>query len=567
MSNSNITSNIVNKETLRAVQVNTMGYLKNALLCSFGPFGSNTVISKDGGLPRYTKDGHTILSSIQFGGAIERSVLEDVEAQTRRQAIKVGDSTTSITILSAIIFRNLVEYEKRNPNITPVSIVRSFKEAVEKIKDKIASRATEATIDDLYNICLISTNGDKNLADQLYQIFNEYGKNVYIDVKASTNGQSFVKEINGMVMECGYMDTVLVNNTADNTCTIPSPLIYAFEDPIDTPEMASIFDAIINDNIVEPIRNKTGDFVPTVIFAPKFSRDCSGYIDSIVEMLAQCKDNTKPPLLIVTNIAPSDMTAYADICSFCGCKMIKKYIDPKMQESDINLGLAVDYKNPSSVHKMAGSAARIVSDFSKTTVMSPAEMYNENGEHSDKYRQTISWLNAEIAKAEAEGENSKEIYELKKRLNSLNGNMVEVFVGGVTVADRDQARDLMEDAVLNCRSAVASGVGYGANYEGLIASAAFKNENDMHRIIYDSFFELATLLYMSSGLEEQPAKDVVVESGRQGCPLNLTTKEYDKKVLSSIDTDIYTLDTISKIITLMATANQFMLPTLNINNY
>ena len=216
---------------------------------------------------------------------------------------------------------------------------------------------------------------------------------------------------------------------------------------------------------------------------------------------------------------------------------------------------------------MAGSAARIVSDFSKTTVMSPAEMYNENGEHSDKYRQTISWLNAEIAKAEAEGENSKEIYELKKRLNSLNGNMVEVFVGGVTVADRDQARDLMEDAVLNCRSAVASGVGYGANYEGLIASAAFKNENDMHRIIYDSFFELATLLYMSSGLEEQPAKDVVVESGRQGCPLNLTTKEYDKKVLSSIDTDIYTLDTISKIITLMATANQFMLPTLNINNY
>ena len=567
MSNSNITSNIVNKETLRTVQVNTMGYLKNALLCSFGPFGSNTVISKDGGLPRYTKDGHTILSSIQLGGAIERSVLEDVEAQTRRQAIKVGDSTTSITILSAIIFRNLVEYEKRNPNITPVSIVRNFKEAVEKIKEKIASHGREVTIDDLYDISLISTNGDKNLADQLYQIFKEYGKNVYIDVKASTNGQSFVKEINGMVMECGYMDTVLVNNTADNTCTIPSPLIYAFEDPIDTPEMASIFDAIINDNIVEPIRNKTGDFAPTVIFAPKFSRDCSGYIDSIVEMLAQCKDNTKPPLLIVTNIAPSDMTAYADICSFCGCKMIKKYIDPKMQESDINLGLAVDYKNPSSVHKMAGSAARIVSDFSKTTVMSPAEMYNENGEHSDKYRQTISWLNAEIAKAEAEGENSKEIYELKKRLNSLNGNMVEVFVGGVTVADRDQARDLMEDAVLNCRSAVASGVGYGANYEGLIASAAFKDENDMHRIIYDSFFELATLLYMSSGLEEQPAKDVVVESGRQGCPLNLTTKEYDKKVLSSIDTDIYTLDTISKIITLMATANQFMLPTLNINNY
>ena len=50
-------------------------------------------------------------------------------------------------------------------------------------------------------------------------------------------------------------------------------------------------------------------------------------------------------------------------------------------------------------------------------------------------------------------------------------------------------------------------------------------------------------------------------------PLNIRTKEFDGNVLSSIDTDIYVLDTISKIVTIMATSNQFLLPIINANIY
>ena len=49
--------------------------------------------------------------------------------------------------------------------------------------------------------------------------------------------------------------------------------------------------------------------------------------------------------------------------------------------------------------------------------------------------------------------------------------------------------------------------------------------------------------------------------------MNVVTKSFDKSVLSSIDTDICIINTISKIVTIMATANQFVLPTLNINKY
>ena len=103
-----VLSNILDKNIVQNVQLETMEVLKNALLKSFGPYGSNTIIYKEDALPRYTKDGHTILSSIKFNGAIEKSVHTDIEEETRTQAVKIGDSTTSITILSALIFKALV---------------------------------------------------------------------------------------------------------------------------------------------------------------------------------------------------------------------------------------------------------------------------------------------------------------------------------------------------------------------------------------------------------------------------------------------------------------------------
>ena len=51
---------------------------------------------------------------------------------------------------------------------------------------------------------------------------------------------------------------------------------------------------------------------------------------------------------------------------------------------------------------------------------------------------------------------------------------------------------------------------------------------------------------------------VVQGSFDNGCPLNIRTNEYDHKVVSSIRSDICILETISKILTLMFTTNQYL---------
>lgn len=576
---SNLFTNIVSKDSLRKVQLDTMETLKEALSKSFGPYGSNTIIYKENALPRYTKDGHTILNSIQFSGEIEKSVLADIEEETRTQAIKIGDSTTSITILSALIFKALSEYEK-NSNMTPTHIVKTFKMITEEICEKIKSNGRKATLEDIYNIALISTNDDRKLASMLANVYDEFGLDVYIDVKASMNGTTYLKEINGMTMDCGFLDPTLINDTEKNACVINNPKIYAFKDPIDTIEMGAFLDAILYKNIIKPIKDKDASkMVPTIIMAPRISRDYSSFMDQLMQSMAAAPAANRGWLNIITDIQGCDMEQFEDICDLCGCKYIKKYLDPEIQKQDIEKGYA---PTPETVDSFCGSAEKVTSDAGKTTFINPANMYNDDGTNTQLLDQRLDYLEKQISKLEVEGNNTTDIYTLKKRLNSLKGKMVEIYIGGVTVADRDAERDLLEDAVLNCRSAALSGVGYAANFEGFKASNSvykyykslsnthcYDTEIDIAKIILDAYIQISKVLYSTipSGFSDEELNHIYEESLVQDCPYNITTGKYDGKVLTSINTDICTLTTISKIITLMATSNQFVLPSLNINKY
>ena len=573
---SNLFTNVVPKESLRRAQLETMEALKDYLSKSFGPYGSNTIINKENGLPRYTKDGHTILKSIQVSGEIERAVLSDIEEETRTQAIKIGDSTTSITILSAIIFKALSEYEKNHPDKTPAQIVKTFKNVTEEICEEIKKHGRETTVDDVYNIALISTNGDEKLAKMLKDIYEEFGLDVYIDVKASMNGTTYLKEINGMTMDCGFLDPTLINDPGKNACVISNPRIYAFKDPIDTMEMGAFLDAILYKNIIKPIKDQDVEsMVPTVIMAPRISRDYSAFMDQLMQSMASAPAANRGWLNIITDIQSCDMEQFEDICDLCGCKYIKKYLDPEIQKEDIEKGYA---PTPETINNFSGTADKVISDANKTTFINPLNMYKEDGSNSLLLDQRLDYLERQIKRLEVEGNNTTDIYTLKKRLNSLKGKMVEIYIGGVTVADRDAERDLLEDAVLNCRSAALNGVGYAANFEGLrAANEVFykyaeepeSDENIISGIIFNAYDEITRLLYSTiPNKDEYDLDKMILDSLTvKYCPYNISTNEYDGKVLTSIDTDICTLTTISKIITIMATANQFILSTLNVNKY
>ena len=556
-----IISNIVTKENMRKVQSETLLELKNALMQSFGPMGSNTIIAENGRLTQYSKDGHTILSKIHFPYAIEATVKQDLEDITRHVVKNIGDGTTSSVILSQILFEKLKEKEigKR-----PYFLIKEFKDAVKVIKEEIETRKQEFTSQTAYDITYISTNGNEEVSNIVKDIYEKYGKDVFIDVSTSNTTESYLKTYDGMTLETGYSDVAYINDKAKGVCTIRSPKVYQFEDPIDTTEMMSLFNAILEQNIMNGyMTNNIDAVVPTVILAPTLSRDMSSYMSKLIEFMYQFKDETtKPPFLLITNIYNRDQ--FVDISRMCGCKPIKKYINKDQQDADIERGLAA---TPQTVCSFAGSADIVESDLNKTKFVNPKLMHDENGELSIEFINLVDFLESELAKAYEEAADANVTGTLKRRINSLKANMVEYLVGGVSASDRDSLRDLVEDSVLNCRNAARYGVGYGANFEAFRAAEKHKEKGEMFELIYDAYKELVETLYATAIVDKEEVKLRVKESLEKNMPINLRSFEFDGKVLCSITTDMVVLDAISQIITLMFTSNQFLTPNAAENKY
>ena len=325
--------------------------------------------------------------------------------------------------------------------------------------------------------------------------------------------------------------------------------------------------------------------IPTVICCPKLSGDLSSILRDLYNQMYAFDENkytsSKPPILIVTNLVASDEIIMSDIANLCGCKYIHKYIDSKLYERDRENGIAPTVDN---VAEFYGEAELVVADNKKTKFINPKHMTIDAETEDPIYTALIHFLETEIEQAK-DSENAHTVGLLKKRLSALKANMVDYLVGGITISERDTIKDLAEDAIKNCRSAAANGVGYAANFEGLRAAYELYNElkTDYNEssdkstyknldfvlsvIILKSYIDISTMLYSTVYLEEEAKEKVEKSLFEKNAPFNIMPGREDYPVLCSIMLDIDILDTLSKIISKMVTCNQCLLQAPQLNNY
>lgn len=580
-----IQSNIVSGEVLKKVQGAVLRNMKNAIIPSMGPAGSNTLIlsGSDAKTIRaeYSKDGKKIINNIVYSDPIEMSIQSEIADICLHIEKTVGDGTSSAVALSSIIFDKLYEYANQCGS-NPFKMIRDFQKAVEHIKSEIETHRRDCTLEDIKKIAMISTNGNEDVSNEIQAIYSEFGMDVFIDVSASINGNSFIKSHDGISLEVGYADPAYIN-TSDNTVKLSNPRIYAFQDPIDTPQMVSYFEKIALENCMKHLQSPD-NMIPTIIMAPIISRDMVGLMRKIVSVMHQYTPeeySQKPPFLVITNLNGLNQSIYENITHLCGCKMIRKYIDDNIEKKDQESGIAPTID---TIVDWYGTAEEVVADASNTLFYTPDKMFekddngdikvDDNGEpiFHNEYNSLINFLQTELSKAEAEATEYGKIGSLKRQLNSLKANMVEYFVGGITMSDRDSLRDLVEDAVLNCRSAATYGVGYGTNFEAFTAVLDIIKNNE-HRvdhiyydIVYHAYDDIIKMIYNTVAPIDE-VSDMIEKSLEEGCPCNISTMQYDHSVLSSIASDSVILDTISKIITIMFTSNQALVQSPHINHY
>ena len=581
-------SNVVSEEKLRKIQRKVLNDLASTLRKTYGPMGTNTWIiqgaNADSVSSKFTKDGRSVLKKILYMDPIAMAIQDQIEEIALYTDNNVGDGTTSATLLSDAIFNQFATHEKEF-TCSPQKKINIFHSLVAEIKDLILSKANTTTETDIRNICLTSTNHNEKLAEDIVSLYNEYGKDVYIDVLSSNDNNNKIKVLDGMTVDEGYSDPAYIN-TREGQSVISNASVYYFCDPIDTPEMIAFLEKIIQVNILEPAAQHQ-EVVPTVVVSPKITSDASPLIRQIIEFLKSydSKDMTedKPPLLLVTNIG-FHSAKMDDIAMLCGCKTIRKYIDPKIQKADVEKGIAPTLEN---VHTFAGKCEKVVSDISNTKFINPYDMHerdedgltktDENGEfvYSSTFNSLRSWLEAELKNAKENNEDANTIGGIRRRLRSLDSSMVEYYVGGISMSDIESDKALLQDAVKNCRSACEHGYGRGANMEGFeSAYKVFEKYQDckdedvklMSEIILASYRDIVKDLY-EPVYGEDKTNAIIETSLKDGTVYDIYEDTFDMKVITSIYSDVDILSAVDKIITLLMTTNQALIQHPNLNRY
>lgn len=588
-------SNIVPKNVLREVQLETIERIANALANSYGPSGSTTLIRKGddvkgSGVTAYTKDGHSILGSIKFNKPIEMSILDDLKDITRNTVKTVGDGTTSAVILSYEIFRALNEIISDHANFTEKAVVAELQKVVKDITTIIENSKQKPTIDKIYQIALTSTDGNEEVANSIREIYEQFGLGVYIDVGISNTTNHMVKTYEGLTIDGGYFNPCFINRAKDAVSELQNPNIYIFEDPIDNNYTLNLCYKIVEQNLIAPLTKYNtlvqqgnqaeadaviaNELKATAIITPTFGRDIRSQMDSIIDMMSSSKIEQRAPLTIITGM--TDVDRLADLAAMTGAKTIKKYVDPEVQKSDVEKGIAPTLDNVAT--EFGGKAELLVADTKTTKVINPELMFvnNEEGKRvfSSEYNNLLASLEAQLAQLDTVKESATEVNVLRRRIQSLKCNMVDYLIGGVSYTDRDALKDAVEDAVLNCRSAAKEGIGYAANFEGLraayevaeVTSNLSPIREAVSNAVYKAYANTVARIYVDyMAVEDIEQDDLIKTLIERNKPIDVTGN--DREVLSSIKTDPTTLQAIVDIVGLMFKTNQFLCPIPDMNTY
>lgn len=588
-------SNIVPKNVLREVQLETIERIANALANSYGPSGSTTLIRKGddvkgSGVTAYTKDGHSILGSIKFNKPIEMSILDDLKDITRNTVKTVGDGTTSAVILSYEIFRALNEIISDHSNFTEKAVVAELQKVVKDITTIIENSKQKPTIDKIYQIALTSTDGNEEVANSIREIYEQFGLGVYIDVGISNTTNHMVKTYEGLTIDGGYFNPCFINRAKDAVSELQNPNIYIFEDPIDNNYTLNLCYKIVEQNLIAPLTKYNtlvqqgnqaeadaviaNELKATAIITPTFGRDIRSQMDSIIDMMSSSKIEQRAPLTIITGM--TDVDRLADLAAMTGAKTIKKYVDPEVQKSDVEKGIAPTLDNVAT--EFGGKAELLVADTKTTKVINPELMFvnDEEGKRvfSSEYNNLLASLEAQLAQLDTVKESATEVNVLRRRIQSLKCNMVDYLIGGVSYTDRDALKDAVEDAVLNCRSAAKEGIGYAANFEGLraayevaeVTSNLSPIREAVSNAVYKAYANTVARIYVDyMAVEDIEQDDLIKTLIERNKPIDVTGN--DREVLSSIKTDPTTLQAIVDIVGLMFKTNQFLCPIPDMNTY
>ena len=391
----------------------------NIVATTAGAAGRNVSITMPYGAPKITKDGVTVAKSVQLEGVKGDGAKLLIQAADKT-AKEAGDGTSACCILTREILKRGLEKIKHN--VKPIYVKRGIDLAVEKVVEevrKISSPITNKT--QISNIALISSNGDKNIADVVTQAVTSVGENGTIMVENSSTDKNTVEIVEGLSFDCGYISPYFITNPEKQTVVLNKPLIFLYDQHISNfkdmlPLMEGcaqngrslliVCDDLDNDVLASLIKNHLNHVVPCcVVKAPMVGDFRTGFME--------------------------------DVATLTGGTYFSKQLGIDMENINIS---------------MLGSATTVTISDSRTIIRKdPSDMTDEIkkavSDRIELLKNLVETSDSEYVKSTAE-----------ERLAKLSGGVAIVRIGGKTEAEVNEKKDRVDDAICATQSAREEGI-------------------------------------------------------------------------------------------------------------
>ena len=389
--------------------------LAAAVKVTMGPTGRNVILQKSFGLPRITKDGVSVSKEIELPGPFQNMGAKMVNEVASKTSDKVGDGTTTATILAEAIYREGLRNVTAGAN--PMALKRGIDKAVSAAVRSIADQSTKVRSNtDLANIATIAANGDAEVGKILADALDAVGTEGVVEVEEGKSLETEKEVVEGMQFDKGFISPYFMTDPSSLECVLEDAQILIYEKKV-----ANLRD------FVPLLESVAGSGRPLLVIAEDIEGEAlAALVVNKLRGVLQCAAVKAP------GFGDRRKAMLGDIATLTGGQLISE-----------DLGIKLENVTASDL----GRAKKIVIDKDTTTIIQGAGKKTDIKARCDQIRN-------QIEKSTSDYDSEK----LQERLAKLTGGVAVIRVGGATEIEVKERKDLVDDAFHATKAAAEEGI-------------------------------------------------------------------------------------------------------------
>lgn len=406
-----------------------------AVKITMGPAGKCVAIS-DGALGEtLSRDGNTVIKSIEFKDPEMNMGANLVRKAADRSNTESGDGTSTTTVLTEELVVKGQKAVQTGANVNEIKsgMLKAGKWMSQYIKDH--SIQVDGDLEKIRKVATISSNNDPEVGNLIIECMKKVGTDGVITADLASGLDTVIDVTNGMKLPRGWASPHFVTDAKEGKCVMNDPYVI-----------------VIGERI-----SSMSQLVPMLEIVVKSGRPfliiCDDMDESVMYTLVMNVLNGAVRTCVVKGIDYGDAreNIMADIAIACG----GQYITSKN-------GIALTEIEPGYF----GAAKKVVVSRDNTIIY-------EGAGDEEQIKERVDILKERLASPDVSAYDKS---KFESRIANLSGGIAVIKSGGAVEDEKKNRKATIEDAILAAKSAISEGCAPGSGYIYLKGADAMKKD-------------------------------------------------------------------------------------------